>query len=114
MATSYDLNLIQGATFQANVIATDSVGNSLNLSGYFARGYVRETYTSTGILLNLNPTIDPSYISGIVNLNISGQTLSGVECTQGVYDLFVYTTGQNAVSYRFLNGYCNIFNEVTY
>ena len=51
MATSVDLNILQGATFSARIAVTDSTGAAINLSGYTTRGWGKHRYSDTNKLL---------------------------------------------------------------
>ena len=50
MATSYDLNVTQGSTFNVRLTTKDSNGSALNLSGYGVSGYIRNKYSDTTII----------------------------------------------------------------
>ena len=58
MATSYNIETIQGDNIQLSLRVRDTYNVPINLSGYDVRGVVRYAYGYTGdqqILLNLNP-----------------------------------------------------------
>lgn len=108
---SFDFNITQGCSFSAQLIATNSDGTPLNLTGCVASGYVRYRYSDTGILLNLAPVIDTSYVSGIVNVTIPASNTANLPIVQAIYDLKVFNSTQQI---QFLQGYFNIFPEATY
>lgn len=116
MSNTYDIELVIGSSTILQVNATNSDGSYINLSGYQARGQVRYSYSSDTILLNLNPTIATSYVSGIVNLNITGSFTTGLKPGVFPYDLEIYSTGSNGVetyTTKFLRGYCYCYPEVS-
>jgi len=94
MATSYNINTIQGDNLQLNLRVKDSSNTSINLSGYDVRGVVKYAY-STGnenILLNLNPIIFSGdngsyYSSGIVNIDVNSYTMASIPVGTFVYDI---------------------------
>ena len=57
MATTADLNIVQGGTYSARVAVTDSTGGAINLSGYTTRGHVKHRYGDTGKLIDLDPDV---------------------------------------------------------
>ena len=107
MANSLNLDIYRGAHASWRVVASDSAGTALNLSGYTASGSIFCNWGSSGILLDLNPVIHTSYISGIININLSGYQTATLPVTQGSYTLFVQQN--SGISYNFLRGYVNIY-----
>ena len=118
MANVYDISIDQGSSLNLTLTATDSTGAYLNLSGYSARGKIKYGYGSTGYLLNINPSIDSSYISGLINISLSADSTSLLPITKAVYDIEVYTTGAigstpSGYTFKVLKGYANVAPEVT-
>jgi hypothetical protein len=111
MADTYNITAIQGNTLLLNLTANDSAGSPINLSGYSARGYVKYKYSDTGILLNLNPAIDPAYVNGVVSISGNASDLSAMPVGVFVYDLEVFNSGDYVT--KFLRGYFNVSPEVT-
>jgi hypothetical protein len=109
---TYNLQICQGSTFSIRTFATNSNGTYINLSGYSARGQVRSRFSDSGILLNLNPTVDTSYISGIVNISISGSQTTGINCGVFPYDCEIYNIDESSVI-KILRGYAEISSEIT-
>jgi hypothetical protein len=118
MANVYDISIEQGSSLNLTLTATDSAGSYLNLSGYAARGKIKYGYGSTGYLLNINPTIDSSYISGLINISLTSSDTSTLPVTKAVYDIEVYTTGSigaiaSGYTFKVLKGYADVSPEVT-
>jgi len=116
MSDRYNFSLVVGSSANFQLNATNSDGSYINLAGYQARGQVRYNYSSSTILFNLNPTIHSSYTSGIVNLNITGSSTTGIAAGVYPYDLEVYTTGDGGVetyTSKFLRGYFFLDPEAT-
>jgi hypothetical protein len=111
MANSYNISIDQGSTLNLSLTATDYNGNYLNFSGFNARGKVKLAYGYTGYILDLNPQVDPSYVSGLINISVPATGTLNLPVTLAVYDIEVY----NASGYTFkvLQGYANINPEVT-
>lgn len=93
MATSYNINTIQGDYLQLNLRIKDSLNNPINLSGYDVRGVVKYAYgTGTNSLLNLNPIIcsginGSEYASGIISVDVNSYTMASVPVGTFVYDI---------------------------
>jgi hypothetical protein len=107
---SYLLTLVQGQTSQLQLVATDSNGNPLNLSGYFASGYMKHRFGDNKVLLNLNPQIDTSCISGIVNVTISGSQTASLPVIEGVYNIDVFNSSGYVL--QVLRGYVDVLPSI--
>jgi hypothetical protein len=92
MATNYNISIYQGDYFQASLSVKDSNNNRINLSGYDVRGQVRNGYGSTGVLLNLNPSVT-SHVSGIINIAIDSSVTEDLPVGQFVYDIERFPSG---------------------
>jgi len=105
MAYSYDINIDQGSSLNLNVVARDANGSPLNLSGYSARGKIKYQYGDVDALLNLTTVIDPSYVSGIINISMTSYQTRYLPITKAVYDVEVISSGY---TFRVLNGYAEV------
>ena len=122
MATSYNIETIQGDNIQLSLRVRDTYNVPINLSGYDVRGVVRYAYGYTGdqqILLNLNPLIvsgnnGSSYPSGIVNINIDSYTMAGIPVGVFVYDIERFPYGiPTGNSIKLIRGKFVVSPEVT-
>lgn len=112
MSAEYNLSISPGSRFRAQFTAKDTNGNALNISGYNARAYVRNKFSSSGILLDLLPMISgTTAVSGIITVDLSATTTSGVPFGQFVWDLEIFTTEDNA--YKLLKGRVVTYPEVS-
>lgn len=114
MANSYNIEIIAGSDLNLRVSATNSDGTYINLSGYTVRGRVMSSFsTGANTILNLSPTTSSSnYISGVVNINISGNITAGLPCGTFPYSLEASLTGApNESVTKFLRGYAEILPE---
>ena len=98
MPTNYDLNITRGSDFSVRLSVKDSVGNPYNLSGYQTSGVVKYRYSSTGSLVNLDPTIvtgttGGAYQSGLVDVYLSGSETATLPIGEFVYDIEKYPSG---------------------
>ena len=122
MATSYNINTIQGDGLQLSLRVKDSNNNAINLSGYDVRGVVKYAYGYTGneqVLVNLNPTIISGnngsyYASGIVNINVESYTTASIPVGTFVYDIERFPYGiPTGNSIKLLRGKFIVSPEVT-
>tara|TARA_Y100001973_G_C5153754_1_gene309569 strand:- start:320 stop:709 length:390 start_codon:yes stop_codon:yes gene_type:complete len=115
MATSYDINLTRGNDFSVRLAVKDDAGSAYNLTGYTASGVVRNKYSDTGYLVDLNAKVvsgvnGAGYVSGFIDLYLSGNQTTGVPVTQGVYDVEIYS---GTYHQKVILGQANIYPEVT-
>lgn len=108
---AYDISITQGQTYNLIAGVTNASGQSVNISGYNLRGQVRYSYGSTGILLDLEPTI-VSATSGIFQVSLSPSETATLPTTIAVYDIEKYSEN-NVVVDKVLNGTFTIGPEVT-
>ena len=122
MATSYNIETIQGDNIQLSLRVRDTYNVPINLSGYDVRGVVRYAYGYTGdqqILLNLNPFIvsgnnGSSYPSGIVNINVDSYTMAAIPVGIFVYDIERFPYGiPTGNSIKLIRGKFVVSPEVT-
>jgi hypothetical protein len=113
MATFYNITGYQGDYIQLTLNLKDSNGTALNLSGYQVRGQVRASYGSTGVLLDLNPTIT-NLLSGTMAININSYISADIPISDHVYDIERYPSGiPTGNSIKLMRGKFSILPEVT-
>lgn len=120
MATTYNIDISQGNTLDLRLAVKDSAGIPINLSGFNVRGSVRHRYSSTGVTLNLAPTVVSGasgslYPSGYIDILIRPVNTAVLSVMQGVYDVEKYTTsgGADYDVEKLIQGYFNVSPEVT-
>lgn len=112
-----DLSITKGNYFYKRITGLNDDGSSINLSGYDISGFVRQSYGSSGILLNLNPTIvsgnlGSSYASGLIDITISRTGAYDLPVTYALYSIEIYS-GQD-YSKVIQDGKFIINPEITY
>ena len=60
----------------------------------------------------MNPQIDSSFVSGIVNVSIAPEITSGMPVTKAVYDIEVFNSGDFCTQVS--RGYVDISPEVSF
>jgi len=108
MAQTLDLTFIQGDDYVASVVAKNSNGTAINLSGYSVAGKVRNRYSDSNYLLDIAPTI-ASDVSGIINIDIPATGTASLPVTEAVYDIEMY---QGATVTRLIEGNVKILPQV--
>ncbi len=96
MATSYNFNVLQGSELDVRLNIKDENSDAIDLSGFKVRGVVKHRYGDTGTLLDLNPIIvsgatGEAWISGLIDVFISGSGLAATPVGDHVYDIERYT-----------------------
>ena len=107
----YNISINQGESYNLDATLINSSGTSVNLSGYYLRGQARYSYGSTGVLLDLGPTITNA-TGGAINVSLTPTQTAGLPITIAVYDIESYVSGDGTVN-RVLNGIFSISPEVT-
>ena len=122
MATSYNINTIQGDNLQITLSVKDQYNTPVNLSGYDVRGVVKYAYGFTGIsglIVDLAPVINSGtngslYASGFINIDIPSYTMTSVPVGSFVYDIERFPSGiPTGNSIKLLRGKFIVSPEVT-
>jgi hypothetical protein len=121
MATVYNFSATQGSQLSVRLNVKDASGDAINLSGYATRGVVKYRYSSDNTLVDLDPTIVSgesgiSYVSGLIDVYLSGSQTSGLPVGDFVYDIEKYPVGasntEGAVD-KILAGSFLVYPQVT-
>lgn len=113
MANIYNIFGYQGDKIELILNLKDQNGFQINLSGYQIRGQVKEFYSSTGILVDLNPQII-NLESGVVSFSISSNISKNIPIGEHLYDIEKYPSGNvNGDSVKIIRGKFSILPEVT-
>ena len=110
MLVNYNLDIVRGSSFSAQLTAKNEDGTAVNLLGYNLRGVIKYKYSDSTYLLSLAPVVFDS-ANGKINISIAAEDTAILPVTQGVYDIEMY----NASGYvaKLLDGRVNIHPEVT-
>ena len=101
MATTYDLNITQGSSFNIRLTAKDANSNYINLSGYSVSGQIRNRFSDSSPLLDMTPVIvsgqsvptvpanlsNDAIFSGLVDISLAPLKTSALPITQAIYDI---------------------------
>lgn len=113
MATFYNFTGYQGDYLQLTLNVVSSSGTALSFSGYDVRGQVRATYGATGILLNLNPTINV-YSGNASSISVNSYISQDIPVGEFVYDIERFPSGiPTGNSIKLIRGKFSILPEVT-
>lgn len=111
MANTYDISITQGEDAQVSLRLTNADGTAVNLSGYFVRGKVKHSYSQTGYVYDLSPSIT-SAVSGLVEINIAALDSAALPVIEAFYDIERYTADDASV-FKVLNGKFLVYPEAT-
>tara|TARA_Y100000593_G_scaffold95087_1_gene199437 strand:+ start:44512 stop:44862 length:351 start_codon:yes stop_codon:yes gene_type:complete len=115
MAAIYDFNVVQGDQFDARLTVKDANG-TMDLEGYAARGYIKNKYSDTGILIDMSPTVvsgDASCSmcpSGYIDIKMLASETKSLPVTQGIFDIEIY---KDSYVKKVAVGNVNISPEIT-
>ena len=77
---NYNLDIVQGSTFSAQLFAKDSGGTAIDLNGYSVRGVIKYNYGTGVALVDLNPSVNTNspYTSesGVIDVSITAPNRS--------------------------------------
>lgn len=105
-----DLNVKQGAKYNAKIYVTDDGEDPINLSGYSLSGAVKYRYGNSGFYYNLAPTVDNGP-SGIIDLTISPAYTIDFPIGEATYEIKRFDGQGNAE--RTVYGNFNVFPSVS-
>lgn len=113
-AASYDFQIEQGATLLKPIVWKDSNSAAVNLTGYTAKMQVRQSASSTDVLLEMstsNGRISITPLTGTITLIFSASLTAAIDWSRGKYDLEL-TSGDGTVT-RLIEGQISVSKEVT-
>ena len=117
----YNLDIIQGSTFSAQLSATNSDNSAVDLTGYSVRGVIKYNYGTGVALVDLNPVVNTGQspplntytaASGVIDVSVSAANTAALPVTIGVYDIEMYNANESVVK-KLLDGRVRIHPEVT-
>lgn len=108
-----NININKGETFSLPMLYKDSDGDMIDLTGYTARGMVRDE-RSGSLLLDMTPYLavnnDGSPTDGQIDISIDAETTAGFDWKTGLYDLEIV---KGAYVKRLIEGKITIVEEMT-
>ena len=115
----YNLDVIQGSTFSAQLFATDANGSAINLTNYYVRGVMKYNYGDSTALVDLGPIVNTGQnssgytaASGVIDVGLTAAETAGLPVTVGVYDIEMYNNNETEVR-KLLDGRIRVHPEVT-
>jgi hypothetical protein len=114
MATHYNITGYQGDYIYLILTGKDDSNNIISLSGYDVRGQVRASYGSTGVLLDLNPSILGNATGGAMIISIDSNISKYIPVSDHIYDIERYPIGvTSGNSIKLMQGKFTILPEIT-
>lgn len=113
---NYNLDIIQGSTFSAQLFAKDANGTAINLTNYSVRGVIKYNYGTGVSLVSLSPAVNTTSpytaASGVIDVSITAANTATLPVTVGVYDIEMYNSAETEVT-KLLDGRVKVYPEVT-
>ena len=95
MAITQNLTINQGSTFQRYLQYVDNAGNLVDLTGYFLRGTLRESYQA---LNAFSLSIDYANVTtGNISISLTSNETSVLDTTRYVYDIEAYSSSLGTI-----------------
>jgi hypothetical protein len=113
-AAAYDFVIEQGATLDKTFVWKNNAGVVINLSGYTARMQIRQTVSSSTVLLELttlNNRIIITPAEGKIQLLVAAADTGAITWQRGKYDLELMSSTGTVI--RLLYGDVEVSREVT-
>tara|TARA_B100001123_G_C15273729_1_gene1011313 strand:+ start:887 stop:1246 length:360 start_codon:yes stop_codon:yes gene_type:complete len=107
-----DLNVTQGSSFNIRISCLDDNNNAVDLTNYGIRGVVKQKYSDTDIILNLNPIIHDA-TGGLVDILLTPNQTNNLPVTIGVYDIEKYDLSGTGYVEKIVRGKLIISPQVT-
>ena len=114
MASTYNINIDQGATYTLAISYKDSNNAAINLTNYTAAMQLRATYSSVDAVLSLSSPSNGIVITGatgLISITITDTQTAALSANSFVYDLEI--TSPSNVKTRLIQGSATISPEVT-
>ncbi len=110
-AAIYDLVVDQGSDFAIDLTITEG-GSAKNLTGYSGRAQIRTTHAASSATASFTCSVTSPASNGIMKMELSASTTTGITAGRYVYDLEIYTSS-DAIVKRLIQGTVTINPEVT-
>jgi len=115
MLAYYNLDIIQGSTFSAQLSIKNSDGTSVDLTSYNVRGHLKYNYGTGVALIDLAPVINTTApltaVSGVIDVKLTAAQTATLPVIMGVYDIETYNNDGEVN--KVLDGKAKIHPEVT-
>ena len=116
MLVYYNLDVIQGSTYSAQLSIKNSDGTPVDLNGYFVRGHIKYSYGDETALLDLTPEVNITSpltaASGVIDIKLTAVQTATLPIIMGVYDIETYRNDTGEVN-KVLDGKVRVHPEVT-
>jgi hypothetical protein len=108
MASTADLQIVQGSDFNISLIVYDDFGAVVNLTGYIVRGLVKNRYGDASSLFDMAPTITNA-AGGEVSISLNPSSTKDFPVGQFHYGIEVE---KGDIAFKALNGNVLVLPEV--
>jgi len=95
MAITQNLSINQGSSFSESLNYVDNLGNPVNLTGFFLRGTLRESYYSVSALGLTSDFINAA--NGQIRISLNSEETTFLDSKRYVYDVEAYLSGNTVI-----------------
>ena len=110
MASTIDLNIVQGSDFFVSIVAADDLGEVIDLTQHTVGGYAKHRYGDETPFFDFKPVIGSDPKTGEINLILSPEDTSKIPAGQYFYGIEVLSG--DSVGFKVMNGAVNVIPEV--
>jgi hypothetical protein len=111
-ATEYPIQIERGATFERTLRLLDD-GEARNLTGYSARGQIREGWSETAERVADFAFTIATPTSGEIAWGLDSETSAAIDAGMYVYDVEIYNSADPADVVRLLRGPVEVLPRAT-
>jgi|APGre2960657404_1045060.scaffolds.fasta_scaffold235143_2 hypothetical protein len=91
MASVYDVDIDQGASWTLTILYEDTDGNPISLVGYTAKCQVRDAPNGSTLYLDLTPTVNGA--QGRIDVVATPTQTAALTFERGFYDVLISSAG---------------------
>tara|TARA_Y100000310_G_scaffold120373_1_gene119141 strand:- start:10366 stop:10722 length:357 start_codon:yes stop_codon:yes gene_type:complete len=117
MLVYYNLDVIQGSTFSAQLSIKNSDGTAVDLDGYSVRGKLKYNYGTGAHLVDLDPKVNTTApltaASGVIDVKLTAAQTADLPVIMGVYDIETFNDSDPVEVNKVLDGKVKVHPEVT-
>jgi hypothetical protein len=95
MAITKNLSINQGSSFSESLNYVDNLGNPVNLTGFFLRGTLRESYYSISALGLTSDFVNAA--NGQISISLNSEETTFLDSKRYVYDVEAYLSGNTVI-----------------
>lgn len=109
--TTYDLTIYKGETYSLSITLRDADSVPIDLTNYAISGFIKQKYSDSIKLVDLNPTKVVPFTGGGITLGVPATGTAAMPCNIDFYDVEISASGSVT---KVLAGKVSVYPEITY